>query len=71
MIDALALVDVIKLHEAGEPQWKLVDCPTCDSKRGQSCGRFRMWSLNHWERVNPHTARKRAAADLVKRIGPL
>lgn len=43
-----------------EPEWKIYDCPTCDSKAGQSCGR-QHFGGSWWERCSPHAARKQLA----------
>lgn len=52
-----------RAERTGEPLWKQFDCPTCDSKMGQSCGRIRRGD-NWWERCAPHAARKRLAVVL-------
>jgi hypothetical protein len=42
--------------------WKDVDCPTCEAKAGESCGRRPPGAPWGWERVSAHAARKRLAA---------
>lgn len=52
----------VNTSDAAQPKhWKTVDCPTCDSKAGQSCGRPKFGVPWQWERTAPHAARKRAA----------
>jgi hypothetical protein len=46
-------------EERAAPHWKDVDCPVCDSKAGQPCGKVE-WRT--WVRTAPHAARKRLAA---------
>ncbi len=41
--------------------WKTVDCPTCDSRAGESCGGPTLGAPAIWQRSAPHVARKRVA----------
>lgn len=52
--------DVVLKTEYGEPIWKTVDCPRCDSKVGQSCGQT-VRGASWWQRTAPHVGRKRLA----------
>lgn len=52
------------------PKWKTVDCPTCESKAGGSCGEIKR-GASYWIRVAPHVARKRLAEQSVAPHGAL
>jgi hypothetical protein len=63
-VTTIDLDELERLAKVGEPLYKYVDCPTCDSRVGQMCGGISIGGL-HWTAAAPHAARKRAADNLI------
>ena len=51
------------------PAWKTVECPTCDAKPGESCGRRDLGVPWWWWRTAPHAARRRLAGGALAAAG--